>query len=314
MKKYLLKLAVFVTIFLVIAAVFFGVVDYGLRKGRYLDFAQWNEIYEGQINADVLIQGSSRAWRQVDPAIIDSVLGVNSYNLGMDGYQLPMQITRNKIYSAHNTKPKMIIQIVDHFGMWRRPDLFNRAQFLPYLDDTILANELRNYKGLTWPDYSIPYYRYIGSQEVALMGFLEGLSLKTTRSTRYKGFESSDKMWEPAFDVEKKNNPSGKYAPLSYEVYLQFDKYLADCRSRGIMVFLIYSPEFIEFQDYIINRDVISGIYAHLAAKHGFFYIDYKDHQLCSDKQFFYNPTHLNAKGAELFSLDLARLIRTKMK
>jgi hypothetical protein len=289
-------------------------VENGLKKSHYLEFNEWNEIYSGKIDADILIQGSSRAWRQVDPRLIDSTIGLNSFNLGMDGYQIPMQIARSKIYRQHNTKPKCIVQILDHFSLTRRSDLFNMEQFLPYLNDTILKKELFRYKGLNYADFVIPYFKYIGSQETAIVGFFESTGLKKSHSTRYKGFESENKTWEPDFDLEKEKNPSGKRANISIQVIREFDAFLEASKKENVEIVLVYSPEYYEFQDYILNRDTVSEIYRALATKYDYSYIDYEMDSLCFDKKYFYNPTHLNSLGAELFSRDLAGKLDSILK
>lgn len=306
MIRYCKKLFLFLLLFSMTYLLLMYMVDRGLKKSRFLDFQQWNEIFEGRIQADILVLGSSRAWRQVDPAVVDSITGHNSYNLGMDGYHLPMQMKRYEIYSRHNNKPRYIIQILDHFSISRRSDLFNREQFLPYIGDDILAEELQKYKGFNWADYQIPYYCYIGSGEIALAGLLEYLGLKKYASTRYKGYEANEKMWEPDFDKERVENPDGKRAAISRSVYQSYDKFLEKAKQDSIHVILVYAPEYKPFQNYIINRDTVSYLYQQLSQKHGIPYIDFKNHIVCEDKSYFYNPTHLNKKGAELFSLDLS--------
>ena len=73
MRKFLLNISIFLAIFVVIYFLFFLAVDRGLRSSKYVDYAEWNEIYDGALNSKLLILGSSRAWHQIDPQIIDSV-------------------------------------------------------------------------------------------------------------------------------------------------------------------------------------------------------------------------------------------------
>ena len=52
-------------------------VDAGLRKSRNAYFANWNDLYNSKINADLLIMGSSRAEFHISPKILDSLLTLN---------------------------------------------------------------------------------------------------------------------------------------------------------------------------------------------------------------------------------------------
>src|SRR5688500_16946576 len=85
------------------------VVSQGLRKTRFNEFSEWNDIFSGSINTDIIITGSSRASVHIDPRIIDSAFQSKSYNLGMDGYGFHLQNCRLKTYLKYNQPPKIII-------------------------------------------------------------------------------------------------------------------------------------------------------------------------------------------------------------
>ena len=157
MKLFLKKILLILVLFIGSYCLIFFAVEKGLKNSNYLDFEQWNNIYNGSINSEVIILGSSRAWKQVNPAILSDKLNLSCYNLGMDGYQIPMQIKRFEIYSNYNKRPKLVVQILDHFSFTKRSNLFNMDQFLPYFDDTSLVSEIKQYEGYSWPDYYLPY-------------------------------------------------------------------------------------------------------------------------------------------------------------
>ncbi len=312
MRKFLLKISLFISIFSGIYLLFFYLVQEGIRKSDYQDFAQWNEIYSGQINSDVIIMGSSRAWRQVDPQIIDEKLDCNSYNLGIDGYHIPMQLTKYEIYLESNRLPERMIYIVDHFSFDKREDLFNKIQFAPYFNDTILTKRLKSYEGYKWQHYNTPYFQYSGSKEVALAGLTESLGLKDFKSNKFKGFRSKDQSWENDFDVERELNPEGKRAKVKAEVVNEFQLFLEEQKKLGVEVVVVYSPDYIGFQDYIINRDSVMQIYEGITQKLDIDFIDFSTHYLSQEKDYFYNPTHLNSKGAEIFTNELTSMIESE--
>lgn len=305
MKKFLIKISLFLVIFTLTYLGIFYMIHNGIRKSRYVDYAEWNEIYNGEINADVLIMGSSRAWHHVDPHLVDSSLNMESYNMGIDGYHFSMQITKYDIYRNYNIKPTGIIYIVDHFSFDKRDDLFNKYQFIPYFNDTIITNKLKEYKGFSWEHFNIPFYQYSGSQEICLAGLVEFMGIKSFKSDKYKGFRAENKNWESNFDLEKTENPKGKYASVNREVVDELDNFLSEVKSEGIEIVMVYAPEYIEFQKYVINRDQIIDLYEHLARKNDIEFIDYSDHQICLDKQYFYDPVHMNLKGSNIFTKDL---------
>ncbi len=316
MREYLAKLSLFTGIVIVLYLIFFYAIDRGLKKSQYLNYDEWNEIYDGNINADVIILGSSRAYKMVSPKIIDSVCNVNSYNLGLDGYHFPFQFTKLKIYLEHNQKPKVIIQIVDHFTIQQRENLFNVTQFLPYMSDTLLTNQMKQYEGLKWDDYMLPYKQYSGRPTIIAAGLAEFLNLKQFSSPKYKGyFPKRNGDWETRFDTELQTSKKNKTIKMSDKTINQFEDFIELCISENIQLFIVYAPEYKDFQKYLNNRGMVTNFYKNYSQKaKSTMYFDFKDHYLTRDKIYFYNPTHLNKKGSELFTKALADSIKLHLK
>jgi len=65
---------------------------------------------------------------------------------------------------------------------------------------------------------------------------------------------------------------------------------------------MVYSPEYIEGQQLILNRDSIVKIYRDISNKMSVPFLDYSSHPICYDKSCFYNSTHLTLDGAEQFT------------
>ena len=306
MRKFLLKISIFLAIFAIIYLLFFLAVDSGLKSSNYVDYTEWNEIYDGTLNSKLLILGSSRAWHQIDPQIIDSVLNTNSYNLGIDGYKLSMQVCKYDIYRKYNCAPRKIIIVLDHFSFDKREGLFNKFQFIPYFYDATLTNKLKEYKGFNWEHYSIPFFQYSGSEEVSIAGLASFLKLKSFKSDKHKGYRPEDRVWRNGFELEKKENPEGKRATVVKKVVEEFDRFLEKAKKEGIDIFMVYTPDYIEFQPHIINRDSIIDIYSNLGKKHNIPFFDYSDNIICQDKRLFIDPIHLNKKGSEIITRDVS--------
>ena len=113
MNKEIIAVLIFNIILFFIVTGLEKAADAGLKKTKYSEYCVWNDI-NSSVNADLLIQGSSRAWCQVSPKILDSIMKINSYNLGMSGYNFDMEYCRFKVYLEHNVVPKYIVQIYIH--------------------------------------------------------------------------------------------------------------------------------------------------------------------------------------------------------
>jgi hypothetical protein len=313
MKKFIINISLFAVLSGSLYLTIFWKIEKTLLHSDYLDYSEWNDIYSGKQDNEIVIIGSSRARKMVDPIIISQNDSISVYNLGMEGYKIPFQITKYQIYRKRNKKPKICIQIVDHFSLTYRPDLYDIEQFLPYLNNPDLTIQLKKYEGFSWVDYNLPYFRYFGKSNVILAGFLELFKLKRFESTGYKGYyPKNTAIWEPAFDRLKTENPEGETIKLNQEVVQLMDKFTDKLADDSIKHIIIYAPEYSEFHQYIKNRDSISNIYEAIASKHNStYFIDFKDSAICHNKSLFYNPTHLNKNGAEIFSASINKYLKS---
>lgn len=276
------------------------------------EYSTWNDIYDGKVNADIVIYGSSRAWEHFDPSIIEDSLHTSVYNLGIDGHTFWLQNLRHELLLKYNRKPKLIVHSLDIFTLNKGKDLFNPDQFLPYM---LFNNEMRNgiesYNGYKYPDFEIPLVRYYGKKD-ALKYALKFLLNKGGDDPvlRVKGYQGQDKTWNTDFDKvrEKMDYFTAKYDTASI---MLFDRYLQDCKSKNIKVVFVYSPEYIEGQKFIRNKEALMDIYKKFSIKYDIPFYDYSNDTICYQKQYFYNVLHLNKAGAELFTSKFAQELKT---
>lgn len=311
MKKLILHILLFCLLPLPVLFLLATVVDKGLKKSRHYYYAEWNDIFNGQVNADMIISGSSRAWVQISPRILDSCLHVNSYNFGMDGAAFNIQYERIKLYLKHNKKPKYIIQEVGCTStLINLNQLPNPWQFLPYISDTsILAITQSSNMPYSLAERYFPLFKYNNNFPLIKEGILSYYG-KGVQSIKYKGYEPMDKVWDSSFYVFKTAYPKGKAFPLSATAVAQFREFLAYCKVNSIKVFMVYPPAFIESVYMITNRDEIMGMYSQFSKEFNVPLLNYMYDSMNYDRSNFYNSMHLNRHGSEKFTLKLAHDLR----
>jgi len=315
MKLFLVKVVIFLIIVSVIAIALEKLIDRGLKHSSSENYKEWNDIIYSRINADLIIQGSSRAWQQISPYVLDSTFNVNSYNLGLDGWQFHMQYYRFLLYLKYNKKPKYIIQNVDHSTFIKIPDLYYYTQFLPYLDDDIIKKAVSSYNGLNWKDSYIPLYKYHSNYKLVFKSLLNNLPKSSSPDNgKYKGFQAQQLHWDSTFSQFKKANPNGWRIIPNKEAQNNFKSFLDICKSENIQVIFVYTPEYIEIQKLLLNRDSLTNILRGYASKYNIPFLDYSNDSLCLDTINFFNSQHLNMRGVKKFNLkfatDLKRIIK----
>jgi hypothetical protein len=76
---------------------------------------------------------------------------------------------------------------------------------------------------------------------------------------------------------------------------------------------LVYTPKYIEGQKYIENRSEVMSIYNNFAQKYDLLLLDYSNDEISFDRSLFYNTSHLNKTGANLFTTKLAHDLKMRM-
>lgn len=309
MKKFLRQTLFFALGLLLLALAFDVLLTAKVLRSRTSPFATWNDLYQRKIDADVLVMGSSRAFVQFNPAIIDTVLHTNSYNLGMNGRAADSQILKYKVFRHRgNPKPKLIIYEVSH-GTMQKSNGYEREQFVPYLHDPYLWRLCHEQEGFNFADCVLPSWRYVGQRKLIRNILIpsEGSEYDTPL---YKGFRSYDRKWS--------GRGLRQQASVSYTkdtaIIRQFRDFLTECRRDSIQVVLVTSPFYIGGTRKMSDSTGMHAMFAQIANDFNIPYLDYTYDALSYDTAYFYNTMHLNRTGANLFSEKVARDIDSVMR
>ena len=119
----------------------------GLRRYRTLDLGTLNKVISGNVNADILVVGSSRAQHGFDPRIISRQTKKSVYNIGLDGTQIDLQAALFFTYLRHNRKPEFLILSLDvhNLSSTRDRDIYHSGLYMADLDEPDLFPAMSNY-------------------------------------------------------------------------------------------------------------------------------------------------------------------------
>lgn len=302
MKRFLIKLGITVAVLLAAGYGLDWLITNNLRQSDARMFHTYNAIYNGNLQCDALVMGSSRGQVQYSTSIIDSITGLNSYNISVDGRCIDAEVTIYNFYRRHCPKPKLIIQNID-WGTLQMSNGYEREQYLPNLrSDKLLYREIKDREDFTWADHYLPLWRYSGYHETIKEGL--GLPAKMARPKNIdKGFIATDKEWDgSAFQnidtIDFTCNPDAVNI---------FDHYLAQCQKEGIHVVMVYAPFYIGATRKMgPAADTMFALYQSFADRYGCDILNYIYDSISYDTLNFYNASHMNRQGAELFSTKLA--------
>jgi hypothetical protein len=308
MRKLIFQLLVFILPVIGLLWPLDYFLSYNIKKSNEYpgEIEVMNDIYSGNINSDIAVYGSSRAWSHFNSRIMEDSLKLKVYNFGIDGHNFWIQYLRHLEYIKHNIKPKLIIMEVDIFTLQKRVDLNEPIQFMPYmLWNTNIRNYTLSYNYFNKIDYYIPLIRYAGKRN-AILTALKNISkpFDGSKKYRYRGYAGELLEWTDDFDKAKKTMKQYKIVLDAASIAL-FERFIRECKQSNIKLVFVYTPEYIEGQQFVANRKNIMDIYSGFAKKYNIPFLDYSNDELSFHKELFYNTSHLKSKGADLFTSKL---------
>jgi len=284
-----------------------AVITAGLWRIKTSAFGASNRIMSGTVNADVVVTGSSRAMLQYDPRAIEAATGLSAFNLGRNGSQTDMQVAFFKAYLNHNRRPKIVIHNLDAFSFVTSREIFDAAQYMPYLSDPAIYAASEKINSKTWRSRYIPLYGYVvEDMNFTWLRGLAGFFGWTPREDFFLGFNPRHTIWTGDFEKYREDHPQGVRFAIEPEGVRDMEDLAQTCKENGIQLIYVYAPEYSEMQELTANRAEIFAQFDRLSDRFGIPIWDFSGWKHNSDKSYFYNSQHLNARGAEAFSSDLA--------
>lgn len=305
MKRFLLDIVIFLVLALTIAFIGDIVVSHGLRKSTIRKYTVWNDIYNGNnLDNDLVFVGSSSCMVSFSPKIIDSIAGISTYNLAINGHSWhPYQPMRYDTYVRYARKPKYVVIVLDNstFDVDSQP--LEREQFFPYfcIDDSLIE-VVSETKKITFLDKHCPMWRYIGYREDIESGVACAFGKKNLGDDgAYKGYIGYDKPFDRA-SLNIFDSITLKVYPHVVDSLIRFIKLR---QLDGQEVILVNRPEYYELQERTTNRAQMAALYDSIAEITGVKLIDYWNHPITKDSTLFYNSTHPNIYGSKIISVQL---------
>lgn len=300
MKRFLIKIGLTTVVAFIVALLLDMLISYGLYTTQSYPHQPWREIRSGQYASDIVILGTSRALEHYDPQVIDSITGLQSYNLGMGGYGINVQLMKYNYFIHYNPKPQYVIFDVDQLLL--KSDIavhqHQSEQFLPLFYDGAIRKELLNV-GYSWSDAYIPMVRYWGYQSQNKRGLLECFNLKHYHDyPSYKGHCPDPDPWDPArLHITDSIKPT-----IDIEAIKLFERFVEECDNNDVQLIFVTSPIYYTYVEMSTTWNKYMSYFDSIAQENDIPYLNYMDHPICRDSTYFNAGVHLTPDGTKIFS------------
>ncbi len=295
MKKFIKNLLLFGVLFFFFDKIF--IVFLAISPTKEID-KRLESVLNGKLNKEIIVLGSSRGARNIIASEIEKKTGHSAYNLSYPGSDIEFHEFIIRSLVKYNKTPKAVILSLDY-----------PMAFLP---DSILNFRLDRM-------YPLVKYNYINDELVArgeknkLMSYLFALHRmnKSNIDIRQKkfsaldtifpdgsmpiSFQRHDEDWSPSATLYKYNKKNELKVKLEC-----FKKIRAICKEKNIKLILVLPP-FFDTMDPKFKERVLQ-----LSENNSDFFEFNHQNPIYKSKDYYYDRTHLNNKGAKIFSNELA--------
>lgn len=307
---------IFIILYVVILGLQF-VLDHFLSKENSCNNNTWHKIFEGELDTDIAILGTSRAEVHYDTEVIERITGLKTYNLGLSGSPYSILKIRWRSYINRNKKPKILILDLDASNLQDSKELFEKFQYLPYFNSDEYQSFAKENDDDFYFEKLIPMYKYRG-YEMKIFKQLKTIKNTELCSRSVNGYIGKDLNWsQKEYDNFKRilNDDRDDAGEFELDVFDEglsvLKEIIADCKKNNIKLFFIWSPSFHESHTYQAEyKRHADSLLSNIALKETIPYLNFSKDSLCLNKNYFYNSMHLNKKGATIFSEKIGDLIK----
>lgn len=302
MKKYLIKLLLFLFIFFLFDKLFLVVADQSAEKeiDKRLEL-----LINGQMNKDILIAGSSRGSRGIIAKQIEDSLGLSTYNISYPGSDVRFHKFLIETLMAFNDPPKYIFLVVDD-----NQELIKNKRTVTFRKDRL------------YPLVKYPYiWKLLATIENRGVFFSEFMVLNRLNKSN---FDLSEKQYTPLDTMMCCGSMPISWTDknLQFE-FVEDDSYSLDkevedkvvafqemvdiIKSSGSQLIVVFPPNFKAHSPDFENRIKL------LCGDGVDFYTYDINNPAYLKKSSFFDEEHLVKDAAEMFTIEIINFLKNKV-
>ena len=285
------------------------VIKKGLRKSNVDFFGKMNAAGDTMKDVNIILVGSSRTLVHLNPEIIDSITGLNSYNYGLNA--VTIRTCYNIIHYALKKQQhaKLVVLNIDYSMFGLKADPYKDPYYYPFEkdDDSLIMG----YPGSKEWVHKLEIFDIAMYDDLTKYASIDGF-IRPNRipAGGYKGFyphtQLNDFKDPPPAEILHSN------ALFSEEGLEVLQSLISVCRQKNVQLLMILAPYAKKHfpAKYIDNFSIIMNKVDSVAKKNNVAFINYTGILIAVDSTYFYNVNHLNIRGANIFSSIVADSIK----
>ena len=300
-QHYILRLTASLTIALLLSWVAYQLVIKADKK--YFHSISKNEFLflKDTTTYDVLLLGSSRMKNNVNPMVLDSVTGLNTFNAGSSGANAVEVYTILESYLLKHKPPQTVVLALDLFSLESQNALQYYPTYITCNTSPPIETALKT-EGVHTSLYKIVPFLKI----VELNDYYKGVVYKAAKGETdiaggdfyYKGFVSNTEQ----VILDEHPGPRLKFG-ITEKGLIAVNDIIHKCEMNNITLVFCYAPEYKQLNiRSSLNGVELLALYDSIATVNNipFLHDEYLDINYMPE--LFANNGHLNRDGADVYS------------
>jgi len=237
---------------------------------------------------DYIFLGSSRVDNNIDAEVIEKITGKKALNLGIQAAKLNDLFFMLQLLNKQSIKAEIVFIQVDYIYNMDGNSEILKSYLLPYIEDNLISSYIKERDPDFYKLKYIPFYKYLVYDYK--LGFREHFSTFVNKK--------SSLNLENGYDAKFGSTGSKLEASLPKTINKENKTITAInefAKENNIKVVYFMAPFCFDTK----NKDFSQKLKQKIPGL-----LDYS--QLFKEDNYFYNPSHLNDKGAKEFSKTIA--------
>ena len=262
------------------------------------------KVMDGEVNADVLVIGSSRGARGIIASEITENTHRSAFNFCYPGSNLLFHHFLLKTYLKFNKKPKTIVlSIDDDFA-------FKESPWLSFRNNALYAFTKYDYinEELIGQQENHPFSRYFNIARLRKIHLDFGPP----------ELEDTDILWKCGSMPIPFNNKvvifgARDTSNVTYDVSSEANWYveaykqiIEDCKALGIQIYVVLPPNYRPLNPAFLKR------VKEVTPKSAEIFVYNQSQKAYADSNYFYDPSHLQQNGARLFTKEFSDYLKER--
>jgi hypothetical protein len=273
-----------------------------------------NLFMHHMVDPNVLVLGSSVAEVGFNSNLISENCGLNVYNGAIDGTRIIQSRFIIDEFLDYSSNCNYIVIGLAFFSFSEITSLTEPSRFLAHFSNQYVQENMRQvspelYRKLKF----VPFYSFTQTKHSyyknAVIGARNLIKGKKPVADYLNGFVPHDKKWNASRLTEDQFGTAIiNISPGSVAAFTEIAKQI---KARKIMPILVITPMYIDGQKYFKNYNDFLFTTKRIGAEAQIPVWDFSKSDVVLNEDYYYNNGHLNSKGADLFSAQIADSIKS---